>query len=260
MTVAIDVTELKSAQRDIAELNRGLEEKITKRTEQLRQTNKELEDFSYSVSHDLRAPLRIIDGFGQILIEDYAGRLDEEGQQTIAVIMSNARKMGKLIDDLLQFSKTGKSELKTERVDMNSLVREVIQELKAGGMPIPGQLKQYKLGIAQGDGAMLKQVWVNLISNAIKYSGKKEQPLIEIGQAEKDGRRSYFVKDNGAGFDMKYAGKLFGVFQRLHSEEEFEGTGVGLALVQRIIVRHGGTIRAEGKLNEGASFYFTLPK
>jgi PAS domain S-box-containing protein len=259
MTVAIDITKLKKAQRDIAELNRGLEEKITRRTEQLRNTNKELEDFSYSVSHDLRAPLRIINGFGQILMEDYSSKLDGEGQRTIKVIMNSARKMGQLIDDLLDFSKSARSEITMSAVNMNELVEEAIQELETGGMAIPVKLKQHKLRTARGDSRLLKQVWINLISNAIKYSGAKKDPIIEIGMIDEKDKHIYYVKDNGAGFDMQYAGKLFAVFQRLHKEEEFTGTGVGLALVQRIIVRHGGNIWAEAKVNEGAVFYFTLP-
>jgi len=260
MTVAIDVTKLKNAQRDIGKLNRDLEGKIIQRTAQLESVNKELESFSYSVSHDLRAPLRIIHGFGQILIEDYSPKLDEEGRHTVDVIMNSASKMGQLIDDLLNFSKWGRSEMRMAEVNMNELVEEVLQELKNSGISIPTKLKQNKLKTANGDNNLLKQVWVNLISNAIKYSGAKKDPIIEIGMMGKKGQPVYYVKDNGAGFDMQYAGNLFGVFQRFHKEGEFSGTGVGLALVQRIVVRHGGTIWAEAKVNEGATFYFALPE
>jgi len=260
MTVAIDITELKNAQRDIVELNRGLEEKIITRTEQLRQTNKELETFSYSVSHDLRAPLRIIDGFSQILLEDYSSKLDEEGRDTIKVIVKNVRKMGQLIDDLLNFSKSGRAEMRMSKVNMNALVEEVLNDLNSGNTPIRAKLNINELRPASGDSNLLKQVWANLISNAIKYTGEKKDPVIEIGMTEKDGAAVYFIKDNGAGFDMRYADKLFGIFQRLHKEHEFSGTGVGLALVQRIVLRHGGTVWAEAKEDEGATFYFTLEK
>jgi len=260
MTVAIDITELKNAQRDIAEMNRGLEEKIITRTEQLTQTNKELETFSYSVSHDLRAPLRIIDGFSQILLEDYSPKLDEEGRDTVKVIVKNVRKMGQLIDDLLNFSKSGRAEMRMSKVNMNYLVEEVLNDLNSANTPIRAKLKVNDLSPASGDNNLLKQVWMNLISNAIKYTGAKKDPVIEIGMTEKDGAAVYFIKDNGAGFDMRYADKLFGIFQRLHKEHEFSGTGVGLALVQRIILRHGGTVWAEAKEDEGATFYFTLEK
>lgn len=259
MTVAIDVTELKQAQRNIAELNQGLEEKIIKRTEQLNLANKELENFSYSVSHDLRSPLRIIDGYSQILLEDYAPQLDADGQQTIQVIMRNAKKMGQLIDDLLDFSRSGKKEMKMGQVNMNELVAEVLQELRSGGVRVPAALRCHPLQDAWGDSNLLRQVWVNLLSNAVKYSANRAQPEVEIGMQERGNEQVYYVKDNGAGFDMKYAGKLFGVFQRLHRQDQFSGTGVGLALVQRIIIRHGGRVWAEAKEDAGATFYFTLP-
>jgi PAS domain S-box-containing protein len=255
-----NITERKQTEQKIKKINLELEETVSKRTEELRKTNKELEDFSYSISHDLRAPLRIIDGFGQILLEDHLETLDEEGQKNIQVIMKSARKMGRLIDDLLNFSKSGKSEIRMSVVDMNELVKEVLSELRTSGIVIPANFKLNKLRAAKGDANLLVQVWTNLISNAIKYSGAKENPVIEIGTIEKNDKCIYYVKDNGAGFDMQYADKLFGVFQRLHREEEFAGTGVGLALVQRIIFRHGGSIWAEAKENEGAVFYFTLPE
>ena len=258
MTVAMDVTKLKNAQRDIAALNYGLEQKIGQRTAELQSANKELESFSYSVSHDLRGPLRIIDGFGQILIEDYSSGLDDEGQRIIKVMMSNARKMGQLINDLLSFSGIGRAEMRIAEVNMNELIEEVLDDLKDSGISIPGGLQVNKLKPVAGDANLLKQVWVNLISNAIKYSAGKKDPSIKVGMTERDDAIVYYIEDNGAGFDMQYADKLFGVFQRLHNAEQFEGTGVGLALVQRIILRHGGTIWADAKENEGAGFYFTL--
>jgi PAS domain S-box-containing protein len=259
MMVAIDITQLKEAHRNIEELNHDLEEKITQRTTQLKAVNKELESFSYSVSHDLRAPLRIIDGFSKILLDDYAGIIDEEGQQNIQVIIKNARKMGQLIDDLLNFSKLGRTEMRISTINMNLLIDEVLQHLQTSGIQVPTQITIHELIKAQGDNSLMKQVWENLISNAIKYSSAKKEPAIEIGMLSNSSIPTYYIKDNGAGFDMKYAGKLFGVFQRLHKVQEFSGTGVGLALVQRIILRHDGNIWADAKENEGATFYFNLP-
>ena len=253
-----EITARIEAEQKIKKLNVELEERVALRTEQLRKTNAELESFSYSVSHDLRAPLRIIDGFGQILMEDYSDKIDPDGQEMIKVIMNNAQKMGQLIDDLLNFSKIGRSEMKITKVDMNALVKEVIKDLKISGVKIPTRLKAQLLPTAKGDSHLLKQVWINLISNAIKYSGAKKDPVIEIGMMKEKGEDIYYVKDNGAGFDMKYADKLFGVFQRLHDEAEFSGTGVGLALVQRIILRHNGKIWAHAEENKGAAFYFTI--
>jgi two-component system sensor histidine kinase/response regulator len=218
-----------------------------------------MEAFTYSVSHDLRAPLRIIDGYAQILIEDYKSKLEDEGQKTLNVIMANAKKMGNLIDDLLNFSRIGKTEIRKNKVDMNDIVVDVLQQLRLGGIAVPKQLRISKLKPVNCDANLIKQVWINLLSNAIKYSSAKEDPEIEIGMYYDENRLTYYVKDNGAGFDMKYYHKLFGVFQRLHRHEEFSGTGVGLAIVQRIVSRHEGQIWAEAKPGEGAIFYFTLP-
>jgi PAS domain S-box-containing protein len=258
--ISLDITARKEAENEINKLNTGLELKVAERTEQLALANKELEGFSYSVSHDLRAPLRIIHGYGQILVDDYASKLDEDGQKTLEVIMNNAERMGQLIDDLLRFSQLGRTELIRVPIDMNKLVEEVVDELRVSGVSIPALLNIENLKSIKADPGLLKQVWMNLISNAIKYSGKVRQPAIEIGMKCEPGENVYFVKDNGAGFDMKYYQKLFGVFQRLHNQNEFNGTGVGLALTQRIVLRHGGKIWAEAKPNEGATFYFSLPE
>jgi PAS domain S-box-containing protein len=259
MTVAMDVTKLKQAQRDIGELNTNLEGTIALRTEELRKSNEELESFSYSVSHDLRAPLRGIIGFAAVLKEEYGGTLDEEADRIIQIIQQSAGKMGQLIDDLLAFSRTGKQALQKSMLNTTALVAEVIQECSRQDLR---QTVRWEVGELPGVNAdlnSLRQVWSNLLSNAIKYSSTKERPCIQIGASRKANTWEFFVKDNGVGFDQKYKHKLFGVFQRLHDADEFEGTGVGLALVNRIITKHGGTIRGEGKPGEGACFTFSLP-
>ena len=239
-----DVTELRQHERELAQVN-----------EKLHAANQELESFSYSVSHDLRAPLRAIDGFARILEEDQAPRLDDDGRRVVGVIRTNARHMGRLIDDLLSFSRAGRTEMSRSRVDMDALVRSVLDEL---GSPGPGATVG-SLPPAHGDASLLRQVWFNLLSNAVKYSSRRPDPRIEVSGAATDREAVYSVKDNGVGFDMQYAPKLFGVFQRLHTREEFEGTGVGLALVQRIVARHGGRVAAEGAVGKGANFSFALP-
>jgi len=250
-----DITRQKNADAEIRQLNVNLKKNVT----ELELTNKELESFSYSVSHDLRAPLRSINGYSQMIQDDHASQLTDEVKRMLNVISRNAKRMGVLIDDLLAFSRMGRKEVVGLLIDFNKLVEPVIADLeKSRDKPVAITVKE--LHPAQGDPALLSQVFVNLISNAIKYSGKKENPQVEIGSIEKDDEYIYYVKDNGAGFDMQYAHKLFGVFQRLHSNEEFEGTGVGLAIVQRIVVKHGGRVWAEGRVNEGATFYFSLPK
>ena len=258
MVVVIDVTELKQSQRALAELNTSLEQKVKERTQQLEQVNSELESFTYSVSHDLRAPLRIIDGFADIVLTDYSNKLDEEGCRILNVIKSNARRMGQLIDDLLNMSRYNRKELVMTPVNMNALVQEVIEEQKLLAHQ-PVQIISGPLPAVECDRSLMRQVWTNLISNAIKYSAKREQPLVQIGAQEKEEAIVYSVKDNGVGFDMQYAGKLFGVFQRLHKETEYEGTGVGLALVHRIITKHNGHIWAEAAPDKGAVFYFSIP-
>jgi light-regulated signal transduction histidine kinase (bacteriophytochrome) len=236
-----------------------LEIRVRERTLALEAANKELESFSYSVSHDLRAPLRAIDGFSRIVLEDYAAKLDAEGLRLLGVIRDNSRKMGQLIDDLLEYSRLGRKPLSSAKIDMQRLVEEVLGELQATGGTSP-RLDVGALPPARGDATLLKRAWTNLLANALKFSSKREQPVIEVSGHENGAQCVYCVKDNGAGFDMRYCDKLFNVFQRLHREEEFEGTGVGLAIVQRVISRHGGRVWAEGKVDAGAAFYFSLPK
>ncbi|MDZ4810978.1 MAG: PAS domain-containing protein [Bacteroidota bacterium] len=234
------------------------EEEQKKLNEQLAAVNKELESFTYSVSHDLRAPLRAIDGFANIIHEDYSKVLDDEGKRLLEVVQYNAKKMGILIDDLLDFSHLGREEVQKTNVDMKELAEAALMEVSRA-IKHKAEVKIGNLYAASADYALMNQVLVNLISNGIKYSSKTKKPLVEIRSEQINGEVIYSVKDNGTGFDMQYAHKLFGVFQRLHKAEEFEGTGVGLAIVQRIITKHGGKVWAEAKLNEGATFYFSLP-
>lgn len=261
MTVTLDITGLKNAQRSVVRLNSELEEKVAIRTDQLRKSNEDLEAFSYSVSHDLRAPLRGVIAFSSILEEEYGSRMDDEAQRITGIIRESAQKMGRLIDDLLGFSRMGKKELLKVEVDMQGMVKEVIAELMLHhGNPKAVQWQIHPLPKIFGDAGTMRQVWVNLIGNAIKYSGNCKQPVITIGAYTGNGKKIFYVKDNGAGFDEAYKNKLFKVFQRLHDAGEFEGTGVGLAVVEKIISRHGGEVWAEGKENEGACFYFSLPE
>ena len=225
----------------------------------LAQTNQELERFSYSVSHDLRAPLRAINGYAQALWEDHVARLDDEGKRLLAVIRDSAKLGGELIDGLLNFSRLGRQALARAPVDVTALAESVVAELRQTQGSVAVEVVLSPLPPASGDAALLRHVLVNLIGNAFKFSVKRAHPKVEIGAEQHGSEVAYYVKDNGVGFDMQYAGKLFGVFQRLHRPDEFEGTGVGLALAQRIIQRHGGRIWAEGKVNEGATVRFTLP-
>jgi signal transduction histidine kinase len=221
--------------------------------------NQDLESFSYSVSHDLRAPLRSINGYSQILIEDYSEKFDAEGNRLLNIIINNARRMGQLIDDLLEFSRLGRQEIRRATVNIDVQVRTIASELMEREKDRKINLDIQPLGSAPVDDNMLRQVWINLIGNALKYSRNKEEATIVIGRMDQNDEVVFFVKDNGAGFDMAYMDKLFGVFQRLHKNNEFEGTGVGLALVKRIVDRHKGRIWAEAKVGQGAAFYFSLP-
>jgi PAS domain S-box-containing protein len=252
---ARDITQQKESEQEIKQLNSDLKRNIT----QLESTNKELESFSYSVSHDLRAPLRAINGYCQIIQEEHESQFDDELRRLFGIIQKNSKRMGVLIDDLLAFSRLGKRELSKVPINFNDLVHAVINELH---YPHHKNIQFNILPLASTDGDynLLFQVITNLISNAIKYSSKRENPKIEIGSIEREEEFIYYIKDNGVGFNMDYAHKLFGVFQRLHSNEEFEGTGVGLANVQRIITKHGGKVWAEGDVDKGATFYFSLPK
>jgi len=236
----------------------GLEKKVKERTVQLETANKELEAFSYSVSHDLRSPLRGISGFAAMLEEQYGSLLDEDGKRLLTIITGNTERMGNLIDGLLAFARTGRQEILKMPFSTNEMVGEIISD------PVIHHDKNiswviHPLADSYGDSAMLRQVWINLISNAVKYSQHVEAPRIEIGSVTANGETSFFVKDNGVGFDPKYSGKLFKVFQRLHDASEFEGTGVGLAIVEKIISKHGGRVWVEAQKDVGATFYFSLP-
>jgi PAS domain S-box-containing protein len=250
-----DITDRKNKELEIQKLNAELGKSI----EQQKALNKELESFSYSVSHDLRAPLRSIDGYTRILQEDYGAKMDEEGHRIMKTIMNNAQKMNKLIDDLLSFSRLGKQSLDKVELDMNVIFSSIINDMKSHG---PGEKTEFELKPllnAWADRNLITQVIVNLLGNAIKYSSKKDHPRVEIGSYKEKDMHVYYIKDNGTGFDMAYYDKLFGIFQRLHSPSEFEGTGVGLAIVQRIVNRHQGRVWAEAVPDEGATFYFSLP-
>jgi len=242
------------AEQELRQANGHLEQ----RTTELSDANSELESFSYSVAHDLRAPLRQISGFSNVLVQDYGPRLDAEALRYLEKVQDGARKMGRLVDDLLCLSKIGRQELLLQATPLDSLLRQAIEELAP---ECSGRKVEWQIGglfTTDCDPGLMKQVFVNLLSNAVKYTGKREQAVIQVGQLMQNDRRVIFVRDNGAGFEMQYVGKLFGVFQRLHKARDFEGTGVGLAIVQRIIRKHGGRIWAEAELDQGATFFFTL--
>lgn len=261
LVLANDVTARQRAEEEIRRLNANLEKRIEQRTAQLQATNRELESFSYSVSHDLRAPLRHIEGYVELVVRHAADSLSEKSRKYLQTVSDSVAEMGQLIDDLLDFSRMGKVEMRQTRIDLDRLVGESIaglEHLLDGRKVI---WKRQPLPPVEADPALVKQVFANLLSNALKYTRPRDPAEVEIGCAsEKNGEAVLFVRDNGVGFDMKYADKLFGVFQRLHHADEFEGTGVGLATVQRIIVRHGGRIWAQSALDRGATFFFTLPK
>jgi len=258
--VTLEITERKQAEEKLREYQHELEKLVEARTSQLKAANEELEAFAYSVSHDLRAPLRAIDGFTQILLDDYSEKLNEEAKRIGAIIRENTYKMEQLIDNLLAFSRAGHVSMHFSEIDMKNLVRSVFYELTS-----PDERRRISFNVANlpdaiGDLNMMRQVWINLISNAIKFSAYRQQAEIQVSYRREQHKHIYSVKDNGAGFDMNYRDKLFGVFQRLHSEREFKGTGVGLALVQRIIQRHGGKVWARGEVDQGAEFSFSLPE
>jgi signal transduction histidine kinase/PAS domain-containing protein len=251
--------EQRRAEAQVLRMNEELEERVNERTKQLLFANKELEAFAYSVSHDLRAPLRTINGYTRILLEDYGNTLDDEGKRLTEVIVREAKRMGQLIEDLLAFSRLARTELNVFPVDMTALANIVFQELGASEKDHI-QFKVQPLPRTTVDPSLIRQVWMNLLSNAIKFSRKRELAIIEVGCNEDVHQVTFWVRDNGAGFNMQYSDHLFGVFHRLHSEKEFEGTGVGLAIVQRIIHRHGGTVWAQSEVDHGATFFFSLPR
>jgi len=256
--VVQDVTDRKQIEEEITRLNTDLEGRVEQRTQELEVANRELEAFSYSVSHDLRAPLRTVDGFSQAILEDFGEELPAEGQRYLRVIREGAQRMGRLIDDLLSFSRLSRQPLNARPVDMRELACDSWHEVTAQHECEGAEVIIEGLPASAGDPALLRQVWLNLLSNALKYSRGRTPPRVHVGSRRENGHDVFYVRDNGTGFDMQYAHKLFGVFQRLHRSEDFEGTGVGLAVVQRIIHRHGGRIWADAVVDRGATFFFTL--
>jgi hypothetical protein len=238
--------------------NEQLQRHLQERTAELEAANRELEAFSYSVSHDLRAPLRVIDGYSEILQAEHAPQLNEQARGLLRTICASAQRMKQLIDDLLHLSRLGRQPLSKRAVNLRELVQEVLEELQKEREGPAADVRVGELPEGVGDPSLLKQVFINLLSNAFKFTRHRECPVIEVGCRQDASEQVYFVRDNGAGFDMKYAEKLFGVFQRLHRSDEFEGTGIGLSIVQRIIHRHGGRIWAEAAVDKGATFFFTL--
>jgi light-regulated signal transduction histidine kinase (bacteriophytochrome) len=254
-----------NAEEELKQHKAHLEELVNERTralenssEQFKALARELETFSYSISHNLKAPLRAISGYAGMLKEDYSGSLDEEGNRLLNVINENAVKMGQLIEDILTYSRVGRKSLEKTKIDMNKLADEICSELRQGCPERKIDFQVKKVPDCNGDRRLIKQILINIISNAIKFAKVRNEAAIEIGSRKIDDKETYYIKDNGVGYDIKYADKMFGLFQRLHSTKEFEGTGVGLAIVQRLVNRHGGKIWTEAKPDEGATFYFTL--
>lgn len=254
-----DITDLKEAENKINELNQDLERRVVERTAELEAVIKELEGFSYTISHDLRAPLRAIDGFSRILLDEYRETLDDEGKRLLNVVRDNTVRMGQLIEDILAFTRIGRLEIALSKIDMAKLALDAFEAIKPADADAKLHLEIEAMPIVSGDRTMMHRVLTNLLSNAIKFSLCKDAVHIIIGGYLEGNEAVYYVKDNGVGFDMRYAHKLFGVSQRLHGVDEFKGSGIGLAIVKRIVTRHGGRVWAEGKVNEGATIYFTLP-
>jgi light-regulated signal transduction histidine kinase (bacteriophytochrome) len=253
-----DIAERKRAEQEVRKLAIELEARVAARTDELRSANKELETFNYAVAHDLRAPLRHIHGFVDILAEEAGPGLDDSSKRHLAMIQDSVQHMGQLLEDLLSLSRMGRQELRKQSCGLNCLVDEVVTGLKPEIQNREVEWRIAELPAVNCDPALMKQVLVNLLSNALKFTRTRQPAVIEIGQTTVDSEPAIFVRDNGVGFSMKYADKLFGIFQRLHRQQDFEGTGVGLAIVQRIVNRHGGRVWAEAELNQGATFYFTL--
>jgi light-regulated signal transduction histidine kinase (bacteriophytochrome) len=257
--IKLEMEQRKKVEKEVKKLNADLERRVLERTSQLGAANKELEAFAYSVSHDLRAPLRAIDGFSKFVLEDHSTKLNSEGKRLVSLIRINTQKMDKLITDILALSRVTRSEHKKSKVDMTKMAMSMFNEVASPEIKSRLNLIIDTLPVIFADPTYIKQVWINLISNAIKFSSLSKHPEIRIGGYIEKETNVYYVKDNGVGFNPEYGHKLFGVFQRLHKDDEFEGTGVGLAIVQRIIHRHGGKVWAEGKEGKGAKFYFSLP-
>jgi signal transduction histidine kinase len=253
-----NMLEVRLLNSEIKRLYNQVEERVAQRTAELEESNKELEAFSYSVSHDLRAPLRALDGFSQAMLDDFGPQLPAECQRYLKTIRYSAQQMSALIDALLEFSRFNRQELNKQAMDTSKLVHSALDEL---GFPWQERQVEIRVGdlpMSSGDPVLLKQVWLNLLSNALKYTNKRKKAEIEIGSTKINGTEVFFVRDNGTGFDMRYADKLFGVFERLHRMEDYEGTGIGLAMVQRIVNRHGGRVWANSAIDRGTTFNFTL--